>query len=184
MSYLAEGEARGLVSLNNNRIRYIHAGKTYNFNDPEEKVRVEIYLQLVLLYGYAPERIDFEVNVPRRTPNDWADIVVYSDDARVAPYIIVECKKADVTDAEFQQAILQGFANANSIRAAYLWVTSGTLSRYLGENNSVYAKRKICRRNQSFERLRFRLNRISRFSSAKRRFKPVLYSRLISPEIP
>jgi type I restriction enzyme M protein len=92
-------------------------------------------LQLVLLYGYAPERIDFEVNMPGHTPNYWADIIVYSDDAKVSPYVVVECKKPDVTDAEFQQAILQGFGNANSIRAAYLWVTSGTLSRYFDVAN-------------------------------------------------
>lgn len=137
MTYLAEGEARGLIAFNENRnrIRYSRAWKTYNFNDPEEQVRAEIYLQLVLLYGYAPERIDFEVNMPGHTPNYWADIIVYSDDAKVSPYVVVECKKPDVTDAEFQQAILQGFGNANSIRAAYLWVTSGTLSRYFDVAN-------------------------------------------------
>src|SRR6266853_492850 len=132
MSYFSEGISKGLISFNENqsRIKYIHQNKTYNFNDPEEKVRAETFLQLVLVYGYQTRRIDLEVNVPRRTPNDWADIVVYNDDAHSSPYIVVECKQPNVRDEEFKQAIEQGFGNSNSLKAAFLWVTSATLNSY------------------------------------------------------
>ncbi len=68
--------------------------------------------------------------MPRRTPNDLADIVVYTDDTLTTAYIVVECKKETVSDAEYKQAIEQGFGNANSLKASFLWVTSKTLNNY------------------------------------------------------
>ncbi len=132
MDFIQIGIANGLIQFNaeNTRITYVDRNKTYNFKDPEEIVRAESYIQLVEIYGYDPKRIDFEVTVPRRTPSDSADIVVYSDDACLAPYIVVECKKEAATNAEFKQAIEQGFGNANSLRAAFVWITSRTLSNY------------------------------------------------------
>ena len=132
MDYLQIGIRNGLILFNadNTRITYINRNKTYNFKDPEETVRAETFVQLVEIYGYAPENIDFEVRVPRRTPNDLADIVIYTDDKLTTAYIVVECKKEIVTDAEYKQAIEQGFGNANSLKAAFLWVTSKTLDNY------------------------------------------------------
>lgn len=132
MNLLQTGIAKGLILLNaeNTKITYPNRHKTYNFKNPEELVRAESYIQLVEIYGYLPMRIDFEVTVPRRTPSDSADIVVYSDDALTVPYIVVECKKETATNPEFKQAIEQGFGNANSLRAAYVWITSKTLSNY------------------------------------------------------
>lgn len=132
MDYLQTGIKNGLIQFNadNTRITYTNRNKTYNFKDPEETVRAETFVQLAEVYGYAPENIDFEVRVPRRTPNDLADIVIYTDDKLTAAYIVVECKKEIVTDAEYKQAIEQGFGNANSLRAAFLWVTSKTLDNY------------------------------------------------------
>ena len=132
MDYLQIGIRNGLILFNadNTRITYINRNKTYNFKDPEETVRAETFVQLVEVYGYAPENIDFEVRVPRRTPNDLADVVIYTDDKLTTAYIVVECKKEIVTDAEYKQAIEQGFGNANSLKAAFLWVTSKTLDNY------------------------------------------------------
>jgi type I restriction enzyme M protein len=81
---------------------------------------------LVLDYGYNPNRIRLEVPVPRRTPEDRADIVVYEDDELKKPYLVVECKKDGITDAEFKQAIEQVFGNANSMRAQFAAVIAGT----------------------------------------------------------
>lgn len=121
-----DGIEQNLISFNedNSRITYIHQGKTYNYKDPEEQVRVEIFLQLILDYGYKNSRIQLEVIVPRRTPSDLADIVVFSDDTYKTPHIVVECKRKNISEAEFTQAIEQGFGNANSLSAPYLWVTN------------------------------------------------------------
>jgi len=66
-----------------------------------------------------------EVKVPHRTPNNLADIVVSKDKALKASYIVVECKKQDISETEFNQAIEQGFGNANSLKATFLWTESG-----------------------------------------------------------
>lgn len=126
------GIAKGLIKFNDDatRITYINRNKTYNFKDPEETIRAETYVQLIEVYGNTPENIDFEVRVPRRTPNDLADIVIYTDDTLTTAYIVVECKKEIVTDAEYKQAIKQGFGNSNSLKASFLWVTSKTLNNY------------------------------------------------------
>lgn len=132
MTLIEDGLRSNLIRFNEARTRiyYIPPQKSYSYTDPEELVRAEAYLQLVFNYGYNPKRINLEVTVPRRTPSDSADIVVFNDDAHKEPYIVVECKKPESTDAEFTQAIEQGFGNTNSLRAHYLWVTTGTVSEY------------------------------------------------------
>ncbi len=85
---------------------------------------------MIFDYNYPVQRIDVELIVPRRTPSDLADIVVFEDDAKKKPYIIVECKKPTVTEAEFLQAIEQGFGNAVSLGADWVWIASGIKSKY------------------------------------------------------
>jgi hypothetical protein len=50
------------------RIHYIAADHTERYSDPEEKVRAEFCAELIYKYEYKPERMRFEVKVPRRTP--------------------------------------------------------------------------------------------------------------------
>ena len=85
------------------RIHYIVPDKKYRFTDseekvrPEEEVRAEYYVELIERYQY-PEtsRLILEVKVPRRTPSDSADIVIFQDDDKqMTPYIVIECKKPD-----------------------------------------------------------------------------------------
>jgi type I restriction enzyme M protein len=64
---------------------------------------------------YPANRIRLEVVVPRRTPNDYADIMVYRDDACREPYLVVENKSANQTRAQRDQGIEQLFGNANSL---------------------------------------------------------------------
>ncbi len=132
MDILEQGLAKGLIKFDDDRknVLYIHQNKRYRYTDPEEHVRVKTYLELILNYGYHPARIVLEAIVPLRTPSNLADIVVYNDDSRKDPYIVVECKQEEITDAEFIQAIEQGFGNTNSLRAKFLWVTSGIKSAY------------------------------------------------------
>ena len=62
-----------------------------------------------------------------------ADIIVYDDDLFASPLIIVECKKQEVSEAEFQQAIEQAasYAYALSGTIKYIWTTSGIKDSYL-----------------------------------------------------
>lgn len=132
MSLLEKGIQSGYIKFDEGRknIIYTIINKKYRYSDPEEEVRAEAYLELIFGYNYPVQKIDLEIIVPRRTPSDLADIIVYSDDEFKHPYIVVECKKKEVTDAEYRQAIEQGFGNANSVKAKYLWVTSGIINNY------------------------------------------------------
>ena len=123
------GKQEGLITLtdDNARITY-HCSREYStsFKNPEETVRASYFVELVLDYQYPKNQIDIEVTVPRRTPEDRADIVIYEDDDLKTPYLVIECKKDGVTDAEFKQAIEQAFGNANSLRAKFAMVVAGT----------------------------------------------------------
>lgn len=117
-----------LITLNEDRSRITYnCSRDYStsFKNPEEIVRASYFVDLVLKYKYPKEQIDFEVTVPRRTPEDRADIVVYEDKERKSPYLIVECKKDGITDQEFKQAIEQAFGNANSLRGKFASVVAG-----------------------------------------------------------
>ena len=123
-----EGKRLGIISFSedSNRIIY-HCSRDYStsFKNPEEIVRAAYFVELVNDYAYPKERIDIEVTVPRRTPEDRADIIVYEDDELKKPFIVVECKRDGISDAEFKQAIEQAFGNANSIRSKYATVIAG-----------------------------------------------------------
>jgi type I restriction enzyme M protein len=137
MELLKRGIAANIILLDDEQkfITYPIVGKRYRYTDPEEEVRATTYLQLIFDYGYDARRIDVEHVVPRRTPSDLADIVVFSDERRKEPWIVIECKRQVISDAEFTQAIEQGFGNANSLSAPYLMVTSGLKTQYYDVKN-------------------------------------------------
>lgn len=121
-----------ILEVNDDRTRITYKVpdvKSYRLTDPEEFVRASYFVDIVLKYNYPISQIAFEVTVPRRTPNDWADIVVYEDEAMKKPYLVVECKKDGVTEAEFDQAIEQAFGNANSLKSKLAIVIAGNRKR-------------------------------------------------------
>ncbi|MDE1818477.1 MAG: restriction endonuclease subunit M [Thaumarchaeota archaeon] len=114
------------ISPDESKIIY-HCSRDYTtaFKKPEEQVRASYFTELILDYAYSPANIDIEVTVPRRTPKDRADIVIYEDEELKKPYLVVECKKDGITDEEFKQAIEQAFGNANSLRSQFASVVAG-----------------------------------------------------------
>jgi len=106
-----------------------HQGGTFSddYRDPEEKVRAGFFAELVQCYQYPPERIDFEVEVPRREPKDRADIVIYRDDALKTPYCVIECKREGISQAGIEQAVKQAGGNANNLRAPYGMMVAGSV---------------------------------------------------------
>lgn len=117
-----------IISINDEQTKVTyHCKRDYStsFKNPEETIRTAYFVELVIDYNYPPKKIDIEVTVPRRIPQDRADIVVYEDDECKKPFLVVECKKDGITDAEFKQAIEQAFGNANSLRSKYASVVAG-----------------------------------------------------------
>lgn len=132
MSLIQEGIDKGLITVSedNKTVKYIHQNKSRNLNNPEEKVQVEAFLRLVLEYGYPVEHIEQFVTVTMGADKREADIIVYEDAKHVKPKIIVECKKQEVTQQEFNQAVNQAFSYANALSGTvkYVWVYSEVLS--------------------------------------------------------
>ena len=123
-----KGVDNKLISFNDDGTRIIYnCSRKYStsFKNPEEKVRASYFVELILDYQYPKEKIDIEVKVERRVPDDRADIVIYEDEELKSPFLIVETKKDGISDSEFSQAIEQAFGNANSKRAKYAIVVAG-----------------------------------------------------------
>ncbi|KGN80719.1 N-6 DNA methylase [Porphyromonadaceae bacterium COT-184 OH4590] len=144
MNLIQQGISKGLISLSEDpkQIKYIHQNKTRNFINPEEKVQAEAFLKLVFDYKYKPHRIKMFVPVPMGSETKEADIVVYNDDQCTEPRILVECKKSDISDLEFEQAINQvysyAFAMAGDVK--FVWVTSSDKSKYFEVDKNKTSK--------------------------------------------
>ena len=128
MNLIQDGIKLGLIRFDDELkyITYIHQNKTRKYQDPEEKVQVETFLKLVLIYRYDPKLIEQFVSVEIGSDVREADIIVYNDDEHTSARIVVECKKEDVSELEFKKAIGQAFSYAatGTVRAKYFWVTS------------------------------------------------------------
>lgn len=116
------------------KIEYLPSKHKENLKDPEEKVRAEYYCDLIEKYHYPASRIDLEVEMPDRTPERYADIVIYEDDAKKKPYIVVECKKDGISDAEFEQATKQAIANARILHSPLAICVAGNTRRAMETN--------------------------------------------------
>ncbi len=126
---VAEGIRRGLIAITDDRVSYrLNQQRTYEWRNPEEWVRAHAIAWLIISRDYPANRIRTEVNVPRRTPNDFADIVVYSDDQCRMPFLVVETKSTGRSNGERNQAIEQLFGNANSLRVPLGLYDDGSVS--------------------------------------------------------
>lgn len=92
---------------------YVEDGKTA----PEEIVRQLWVYKLINQYGYKADEIDLEASVQFGTEvgTKAADIIVYTDNAKETPKIIVECKKPKRKDGIEQ---LKSYMNAKGAPVA------------------------------------------------------------------
>ena len=121
-TWTERGLRRGLISVSadGSHVTYPQCGNEggiYSeiYTDPEAQVRTALFVELVEKYKYPSERIWVEKHVSDRRPDYPADLIVYEDAELKQPYILVETKKKDVSETEFNRAIEQGFENANLI---------------------------------------------------------------------
>ena len=139
--FIEIGKQKGYIQILNEgtTIHYIAPNKKYRFTELEEQVstryleeqvRARYYVELIERYQYPATQIDLEVAVPRRTPSDFADIVIFKDAAKKNPHIVIECKKDGISEAGFDQAIEQAFGNCNSLRGHYAAVIAGNTRRF------------------------------------------------------
>ncbi len=145
--YIKIGIEKGIISFNDDhtRIKYNWEGKERNYNNPEEKVQAQTFLKLILDYNYPEKQIRQFVPVTMGSEVKEADIIVYSDDLCLQPLILVECKKQEVSEAEFQQAINQAYSYAFALpgEVKYVWVTSGIKNEYFEVDKSQGTRNQI-----------------------------------------
>jgi type I restriction-modification system DNA methylase subunit len=132
MNLIDTGIEIGLIRFDEDKnfITYIYQNKKRNYNNPEEKVQAETFLTLVLIYGYPVNRIKQFLSVQMGSETKEADIAVYSDDDCHDTYILVECKKEDLTDQQFNIAVDQAYSYAVAEGAKYVWTTSRIKNQY------------------------------------------------------
>lgn len=132
MNLIEKGIEKGLIRFDENKefITYTHQNKKRNYKNPEEKVQAEAFLKLVLIYGYPVHRIKQFVSVQMGSETKEADIIVYNDDKCESTLIVVECKKEDINDQQFNIAVDQAYSYAVAEGAQYIWVTSGIVNQY------------------------------------------------------
>ncbi|MCL2620051.1 MAG: N-6 DNA methylase [Defluviitaleaceae bacterium] len=136
IDYIKQGEQKGLIRLSDDMttITYLHQGITRNYSNPEEKVQANTFCKLVLLYNYPESHIRQFVSTTKGSDggNLQIDIVVYNDEKHKSPHIVVECKKEDISEQEFTQAINQAFSYAHNTAGTlkYVWTTSGIKDVY------------------------------------------------------
>lgn len=144
---IQKGIEKGYISFDAEQkfITYVHQNKKRNFQNPEEQVQAETFLKLILIYGYPVERIQIYVTVTMGSSTKEADIIVYNNDQCSEPHIVVECKKPEVSELEFNQAKNQGFAYcfATAKTIKFLWVTSGIKNEYYEVNKELHDENQI-----------------------------------------
>ena len=139
---LEKGKSAGLVRLDNQhntgnlRVFYPKANIDVPFT-PEEAVRMRVYTQLVLDYGYKPELITFEHQVKMGSSYKRVDLAVFEDASKFKLLIIVECKREDISQKDFEEAEKQAFSYDNQQAAAYIWVSSLSKNSYYKNSYSA-----------------------------------------------
>ena len=141
---IQKGKDQKLFSFNddNTYITYHTKQKKGNpkqqWNDTEEKVRAEIFTQLVLEQHYPIETIGIEIPVSRGVDNKRADIVIYKVDKNKKKtnqaYIIIETKTEK--DRNIKSAKDQALSYAKFSGSEYAVATNGkdTLTIHIGKD--------------------------------------------------
>jgi len=67
--------------------------------------------------------------MPKRVPNHFADLVIYEPNSDTR-YFVIEFKKADISDNEFEQAVKQGIGNGRVLAAKFYGTIAGETVRF------------------------------------------------------
>ena len=118
-------------SRNAEEINHIPMNRTEGYAASEAQIAAEYLVELTHRYGYEPNRIGLEVILPEQK---WrADLVIFHDDERTRPYAIIEFKRGDITDSEFDRAIEQvcSYGASSKFRPNFVGVVTGQTRRFL-----------------------------------------------------
>lgn len=162
---ISEGLRKNLIRFSDDQstITYLCQDISRNYNNPEEKIRAETFCELVLKYNYPVEQVRQYVKVTVGSAVKEADIIVYNDSECRKPHIIVECKRAEISEMEFRQAVRQAYAYAYATAGSvkYIWVTSGIKNEYYAFDKEVDSRESVTDIPQ------YRVNKLASYKFAK-----------------
>lgn len=129
-----EGQKSNYISItergDNAYIEYhCKNGAKRKLQNPEEFVQATAFLRLIIEYNYSPLNISVNESVQEGSSTKEADIIVYNDNNKKI-LIVVECKKEDINERQFQIAVDQAYTYAHALAGQYVWVTSGIRNEY------------------------------------------------------
>lgn len=104
---------------------------SYDFRDPKEKLRLEVYYNLLEKYQYPIERIEFDMNTSSLFSESFSDIVVFKDDERKIPLIAIDCLRDKISKQEFALGVQNAIIKAKAIGAEFAVCVSGNKKRVI-----------------------------------------------------
>lgn len=119
ISNINEAEKKGYVFLNRDKseITYPAQKRTYDFHNPKEKTRLELYFNLLEKYRYPMAVIEFDAE----RNGQQADIVIFTDASKKKVYLIIDCfAKADLAEEIKKVAV-----KASAMGASFASVAAG-----------------------------------------------------------
>lgn len=131
-SLFVEGQRSNYISISEmGDIKYHckNNPKPRKLEHPEEFVQATAFLRLIIEYNYSPLNISVNESVQEGSSTKEADIIVYNDNNKKI-LIVVECKKEEINERQFQIAVDQAYTYAHALAAQYVWVTSGIRDEY------------------------------------------------------
>lgn len=102
---IEKANKEGLISFvgeEKNQLYYKKLGHTVSFLEEKEQVRLKVYLELYFKYHFPLTLIS--LNYPP-TSSKMEDLVVYKEQERCTPYIMVVCRNSQISESEFQQVV-------------------------------------------------------------------------------
>lgn len=102
---IEKANKEGLISFvgeEKNQLYYKKLGHTVSFLEEKEQVRLKVYLELYFKYHFPLTQIS--LNYPP-TSSKMEDLVVYKEQERCTPYIMVVCRNSQISESEFQQIV-------------------------------------------------------------------------------
>jgi type I restriction enzyme M protein len=143
--FTIKGIAKGIITIDDKKeyVTYIHQNKKRKYTNPEEQVQVETYCKLVLHYNYPQTHILMFESVKMGVSTKEADILVYQDEKLEKPFIVVECKKEDISELEFKDAVKQALSYAHAIAGTtkFVWITKGNKEEFYKFNKDTKSQK-------------------------------------------
>jgi len=113
---LQKGINKNIIKIRDSRITYVFPNKTYNFDYQEEKVRAEIYVELILNYKYPIEEMEIEkehkIGRPDKKTSAKIDILVKKNGN---PFLIFELKSPEEYEREMESSIKTQLFNVAAV---------------------------------------------------------------------